>query len=158
MFVGLGYDVHAFKKGRVLVLGGVKFKYPLGLDGHSDADVVIHALMDAILGAAGKSDIGTYFPNTSASYKGISSLELLKKVAAIIKKDSLKINNVDISVIAEKPKISASVSRMKTRIAGALGIKPQRVGIKATTNEGMGFIGRGEGIAAMAVASLSGIE
>lgn len=154
MFVGLGYDVHRLKKGRQLILGGVHIKAPYGLLGHSDADVPVHALMDALLGAAGLDDIGHYFPNTDIKFKNISSLELLEHVAGELKKRKLKISNVDITIIAEKPKISPFISDMKKNISEILKIPVLRVGIKATTNEKMGFIGRGEGIAAMAVAAL----
>jgi 2-C-methyl-D-erythritol 2,4-cyclodiphosphate synthase len=154
MFVGFGYDVHRLKKGRPLVLGGVKIESSLGLDGHSDADVLVHALMDAVLGAAGKMDIGCYFPNTDPVYRNISSMELLKKVIMIIKKDGFSINNADMTIVAEKPKVMKYAQSMKDGMAKVLKIPVERIGIKATTNEGMGFIGRGEGIAAMAVASL----
>jgi 2-C-methyl-D-erythritol 2,4-cyclodiphosphate synthase len=154
MFLGLGYDVHRFAKKRPLILGGVKVKHPLGLKGHSDADVLIHALMDAILGACGLNDIGHYFPNNDPKYKNISSLGLLKEVKKILQKKKRKIINVDITLIAEKPAIKPYIAQMKSNIAKVLDIKPERIGIKATTNEKMGFIGRGEGIASMAIASV----
>ncbi|MDR3244432.1 MAG: 2-C-methyl-D-erythritol 2,4-cyclodiphosphate synthase [Elusimicrobiota bacterium] len=154
MFIGFGYDVHRFKKGRDLILGGVKIKSPKGLDGHSDADVLIHSLMDAMLGAAGLNDIGHFFPNTDLKYKNISSLILLKAAAGEIKKRKFKINNIDMTIIAQTPKISAYIDEMKSKISDALNLPAARIAIKATTNENMGFIGRNEGIASMAVASL----
>jgi 2-C-methyl-D-erythritol 2,4-cyclodiphosphate synthase len=155
MYIGFGYDVHRFKKGRKLVLGGVEIKSPKGLDGHSDADVLLHALMDALLGAVGLKDIGNFFPNTDPKYKNISSIWLLECVYKELKKKKYRINNVDISVIAEKPKIYPFIDEMKINISKVLKISKQRIGLKATTNEKMGFIGRGEGIAAMAVVSVS---
>jgi 2-C-methyl-D-erythritol 2,4-cyclodiphosphate synthase len=154
MFAGIGYDVHRLKKGRALVLGGVTIPHSQGLEGHSDADVAIHALMDALLGAAGLPDIGHLFPNTDNKYRNISSLILLKEVAMALKKNKLKISNVDISIIAEKPMIYPHIPVMKENIAAALKIPVARVGIKATTNEGLGSIGRNEGMAAFAVASI----
>ena len=154
MFVGFGYDVHKFKKSRKLFLGGVKISDTNGLDGHSDADVLIHALMDALLGAAGQNDIGHFFPNTDERYKNISSLELLKIVVKTLKQKKFKIINTDITVVAEKPKIYPYIEQMKEILSKTLKIKKQFIAIKATTNEKMGFIGRGEGICSMAVASL----
>ncbi len=154
MFVGFGYDVHRFKKNRKLFLGGVKISDTNGLDGHSDADVLIHALMDALLGAAGQNDIGHFFPNTDNKYKNISSIELLKIVVKTLKKQKFKIINTDITVVAEKPKIYPYIEQMKVILSKTLNIKKQYIAIKATTNEKMGFIGRGEGICSMAVASL----
>jgi len=156
MYIGYGYDVHRFKKGRKLVLGGVRIQSPKGLDGHSDADVLLHALMDALLGAAGLNDIGHFFPNTDIKYKNISSLLLLEYVYKELKKKKYKINNIDITVIAESPKIYPFIDDMKTNISKVLNLPKQRIGIKATTNEKMGFLGRGEGIAAMAAVSISG--
>ncbi|MCX5778801.1 MAG: 2-C-methyl-D-erythritol 2,4-cyclodiphosphate synthase [Elusimicrobia bacterium] len=153
--VGMGYDVHRLKKGRPLVLGGVSIAHPRGLDGHSDADVLIHAVMDALLGAAGMDDIGHCFPNTDARYKNISSVLLLKEVAKKLKLQKFSINNIDSTLVCEQPKIAPHIPAMKKHIAAALGIPLARVGIKATTNETMGFIGRSEGIAAMCVAALS---
>jgi len=155
MFIGLGYDAHRFSNSRPLVLGGVKISANNGLSGHSDADVLIHALMDSLLGAAGEKDIGHLFPNTDPRYKGISSIILLKTVTSTIKKKKFSINNVDITLIAEKPKISPYINNMKKRISEATGLPVARIGIKATTNEKMGFIGRGEGMAAMASSLLS---
>lgn len=154
MFVGFGYDVHKFKKSRKLFLGGVKISDTNGLDGHSDADVLIHALMDALLGASGQNDIGHFFPNTDEKYKNISSLELLKIVVKTLKQKRFKIINTDITVVAEKPKIYPYIEQMKETLSKTLNIKKQFIAIKATTNEKMGFIGRGEGICSMAVASL----
>lgn len=156
MYIGYGYDVHRFKKGRKLVLGGVRIQSPKGLDGHSDADVLLHALMDALLGAAGLNDIGHFFPNTDIKYKNISSLLLLEYVYKELKKKNYKINNIDITVIAESPKIYPFTDDMKTNISKVLNLPKQRIGIKATTNEKMGFLGRGEGIGAMAAVSISG--
>lgn len=156
MFIGFGYDVHRFKKGRKLFLGGVEIPSPLGLDGHSDADVLIHALMDSLLGAAGENDIGHFFPNTDIKYKNISSIKLLEIVVKTLKKKKFKINNVDMTIIAEEPKIYPYIDSMKEILSKVLSIKKERIAVKATTNEKMGFIGRGEGICAMAVASLQG--
>lgn len=154
MRVGIGYDVHPLVEGRPLILGGIKIPHPAGkgLAGHSDADVLSHAIADAILGAAGKRDIGHYFPNTDASLKNISSLTILKKVAELIATDNGKLINIDATLIAEEPKIAPFIESMCTSIAQALQIKPSCIGLKATTNEGLGFLGRGEGIAAMATA------
>ena len=153
--VGIGYDVHRFAEGRPLILGGVEIPHSHGLDGHSDADVLCHAIADALLGAAGERDIGHHFPNSDESIRGISSLEILRKIATVLtSKEALAIN-VDATLIAEAPKIGPHVQQMREKIAGALQIPVGRVGIKATTNELLGFIGRGEGIAAMAVASVA---
>ena len=152
--VGIGYDVHQFVAGRPLFLGGVEIPYELGLDGHSDADVLIHAIADAILGAIGEKDIGHHFPNTDPAFKGISSVELLKKVVVLVQTAGGRILNIDSSLIAEAPKIGPHVSKMREILSAALGLPAARVGIKATTNETMGFVGRKEGIAAFAVASV----
>lgn len=154
MFIGFGYDVHKFKKTRKLFLGGVKISDINGLDGHSDADVLVHALMDALLGASGQNDIGHFFPTNDDKYKDISSIELLKIVVKTLKKKKLKIVNTDMTIVAEKPKIYPYIEQMKEVLAKNLEIKKQYISIKATTNEKMGFIGRGEGICAMAVVSL----
>lgn len=151
---GLGYDIHRFAPGRPLVLGGVEIPHDSGLEGHSDADVLSHAIADAVLGAIGEQDIGHHFPNTDPSIRGISSLEILEKAADLARSRGARINNVDATVIAEAPKIAPHVFPMRERIAAALGLSPARVAVKATTNEGLGTIGRGEGIAAMAVASV----
>ena len=149
---GIGYDVHRLVADRPLVLGGVVIPHPLGLEGHSDADVLCHAIADALLGAAGEPDIGHLFPNTDPSIKGISSLEILSRVRSVLEEKSVRIHNVDASLIAEEPKISPHLSLMKERVGAALGLPPRRIGIKATTNEELGFLGRGEGMAALATA------
>lgn len=154
VFVGIGYDTHRFIAGRPLILGGVPIDFHLGLEGHSDADVVIHALADALLGAAGQPDIGHFFPNTDPSLRGISSLEILCRVNEILRSSKFSVCNTDCTIIAEVPKIAPYLDTMKQVLAGTIQIEPMRIGIKATTNEKMGFIGRGEGIAAFAVASL----
>lgn len=149
---GIGYDVHRLVMDRALILGGVKIEHPLGLEGHSDADVLCHAIADALLGAAGEQDIGHMFPNTDPSIRGMSSLEILRRVRARLDEKAIAIHNVDATVIAEEPRISPHLAAMKALVGEALGLAPGRVGIKATTNEMMGFLGRGEGIAAMASA------
>lgn len=154
MHVGFGYDVHKFKKGRKLILGGVEIKSPKGLLGHSDADVLVHALMDALLGAAGLKDIGHFFPNTDPEYKNISSILLLKEVYKQISSKKFKIINIDMTLVAQSPKIYPYIDEMKKNISKAIKLSLKQISIKATTNEGMGFIGRNEGMAAMAVASL----
>ena len=151
---GIGYDVHQLVTGRPLILGGVDIPHTHGLDGHSDADVLSHAIADALLGSMGLPDIGHYFPPTDQSIKGISSLEILRQVAAILKAEGATINNIDSTLIAERPKILVHVPLMKQNLAAALGIKPNQVGVKATTNERMGFPGREEGMCAMAVATV----
>lgn len=151
---GIGYDVHRFAEGRKLVLGGVEIPHDRGLDGHSDADVLSHAIADAVLGAIGEPDIGYWFPPSDESIKGISSLEILRKAAELVKEKGGVIENIDSSLISEAPKVMPYAAQMKERISEALGIRPGDVGIKATTNERMGFVGRGEGIAAMAVVSI----
>jgi len=152
---GIGYDVHRLTAGRPLVLGGVRLTHPggLGLEGHSDADVLCHAIADAILGATGLRDIGFYFPNDDSSLRGISSLEILRRVATIIDADGARLINVDSTLIAEEPRIGPFVPEMRGLIAGALGLDSGRVMVKAT-NELLGFLGRGEGIAALATASV----
>ena len=154
--IGFGYDIHPLIAGRRLLLGGVEVPSPRGLDGHSDADVLLHALCDALLGAAGLPDIGNLFPNTDQAYKGISSLELLRQVWERLSAAGYQIGNVDLTLIAEAPKIAPYVPQMRALIAQVLHIEPVRVGIKATTNEGLGSLGRGEGIAAHAVAAIFG--
>jgi len=151
---GIGYDVHRLEADRPLVLGGVRLEHPqgLGLAGHSDADVLCHAIADAILGAAGVQDIGHYFPNTDPSLRGISSLEILRRVAGIISEAGARLINVDSTVVAEEPRIGPFVQEMREHIADALGLDSSRIGVKATTNECLGFLGRGEGIAALATA------
>ncbi len=151
---GIGYDVHPFEAGRKLVLGGVEIAYDRGLKGHSDADVLCHAIADAVLGGIGERDIGYHFPNTDESFRGMSSLDILRRVRHLVLENGAAILNVDSTIIAEEPKIGPHTFEMRVRIAEALQIAPRYIGIKATTNEGLGFIGRGEGIAAMAVASI----
>ena len=152
---GIGYDVHRLVADRPLVLGGVEIPHPLGLDGHSDADVLCHAIADAILGAAGEPDIGHLFPNTDPTIRGISSLEILRRVRSVLDEKSIRLHNIDATLIAEEPRIAPHLTEMKTRVGAALGLSPARVGIKATTNESMGFLGRGEGMAAMATACVN---
>lgn len=159
--VGIGYDIHAFappEANRKLVLGGVEMDYPQGLDGHSDADVLCHAIADAVLGAIGESDIGHHFPNTDESIKGISSLEIVRRSAQLVAEQGGRIVNIDSSLLAEAPKIGPHLENMRANIAAVLGISPRRVGIKATTNERLGSIGRKEGMAAFAVASVEMAE
>jgi 2-C-methyl-D-erythritol 2,4-cyclodiphosphate synthase len=151
---GIGYDVHRLVMDRPLILGGVQMDHPLGLEGHSDADVLCHAIADALLGAAGEPDIGHMFPNTDPSIRGISSLEILRRVRVRLDELQVSIHNVDATLIAEEPKISPHLATMKANVGTALDLDPQRVGIKATTNESLGFLGRGEGIAALATACL----
>jgi 2-C-methyl-D-erythritol 2,4-cyclodiphosphate synthase len=152
--VGIGYDVHALVEGRKLILGGIEIAHAKGLEGHSDADVLMHAICDAILGALGESDIGHFFPNTDPRWKGAPSRVFLNEAARLVGVRQGKIINVDATVIAQAPKIFPHVQAMKRQIAEALGLNPERVGIKATTNERLGFIGREEGIAALAVAGV----
>lgn len=149
--VGIGYDVHPFEEGRPLILGGIEIPHTRGLKGHSDADVLCHAIADAVLGSLGLPDIGFYFPPTDASIEGICSLRILEKCAELAQEKGYVITNVDSTLIAEAPKVMKHAPAMKEKIAAALGIQPDQVGIKATTNERMGFVGREEGIAAMAV-------
>ena len=152
--VGIGYDVHQLVEGRKLVLGGVEIPYSKGLDGHSDADVLMHAICDAVLGALGEADIGHFFPNTDARWCGVPSKVFLQEAARQVAFHEGKIVNIDATLIAQQPKVAPHVQAMKINVAEALGLNINRVGIKATTNELLGFIGRGEGIAAMAVASV----
>jgi 2-C-methyl-D-erythritol 2,4-cyclodiphosphate synthase len=151
---GIGYDAHRLVSGRKLILGGVEIAHKRGLQGHSDADVLSHAIADAVLGALGAGDIGKHFPNTEESIRGISSIEILRHVATIAAQKNARVVNVDATVLAEAPKISPHITAMQERIADALGVKANVVSIKATTNEGLGAIGRSEGMAAMAVASV----
>jgi 2-C-methyl-D-erythritol 2,4-cyclodiphosphate synthase len=152
--IGFGYDVHAFAPGRRLVLGGVEIPHEVGLLGHSDADVVLHALGDALLGAASLGDLGDLFPPSDAQWKDADSLELLRQIMARVQARGWDVVNVDIAVLAEAPKLAPHRPLMRERIAAALGVDSDRVGIKATTNEGLGFVGRREGIAAMATVLL----
>ncbi len=155
MRIGIGYDVHKFAENRMLVIGGVSIPYPRGLLGHSDADVLVHAIMDALLGAAGIKDIGHQFPLGDPRYKGISSIRLLKNVGEMVKSKNYIINNIDSVIIAEAPVLSPYIDEMRKNISTALDIWDHQVMIKATTTEGLGFTGRGEGIAAQAIAMLS---
>lgn len=152
--VGIGYDVHALVEGRKLILGGVEIPHSRGLDGHSDADVLMHAICDSILGALGEADIGHFFPNTEPRWQGAPSRLFLHEAARLVALRQGKLVNIDSTVIAQAPKIFPHIQDMKLRIAEALEINIQRIGIKATTNEHLGFVGREEGIAAMAVASV----
>ena len=154
MRIGHGYDVHRLIAGRKLILGGVEIPYILGLDGHSDADVLLHAMMDALLGAAALGDIGHLFPDTDPAYKGISSLKLLAVVAARIREKGYEIGNIHATVIAQKPKLAPFIEAMRKETARVLQIDPDRLNIKATTEERLGFSGREEGIAAHAVCLL----
>jgi 2-C-methyl-D-erythritol 2,4-cyclodiphosphate synthase len=154
MRVGIGYDIHRLAKGRRLVLGGVEISHDRGLEGHSDADVVLHAVSDAILGAAGLGDIGTHFPDTDARFKDISSMTLLEKVCALALEGGYRIGNIDVVVVAEKPVLGPYVAKMKESISETLRTGTVAVSIKATTNEGVGPVGRGEAIASFAVATL----
>jgi 2-C-methyl-D-erythritol 2,4-cyclodiphosphate synthase len=153
--IGIGYDVHQLVAGRKLVLGGVEIPHPKGLDGHSDADALMHAICDAVLGALGEGDIGHFFPNTDPRWKGVPSKVFLEEASRIVTLRNGKIVNVDATVIAQEPKIYPHIAEMKRRIAAALDVSEKQIGVKATTNELMGFIGREEGIAAMAVASVN---
>jgi len=151
---GIGYDTHRLVSGRKLILGGVEIPHSRGLEGHSDADVLSHAVADAVLGALGAGDIGKHFPNTEESIRGISSIEILRHAATIAAQKNARVVNVDATVLAEAPKISPHIAAMQEKIADALGVKANAISIKATTNEGLGAIGRSEGMAAIAVASV----
>ncbi|MDQ3118807.1 MAG: 2-C-methyl-D-erythritol 2,4-cyclodiphosphate synthase [Verrucomicrobiota bacterium] len=151
---GIGYDAHRLVAGRALILGGVQIPHSLGLDGHSDADVLCHAIADALLGAIGENDIGHHFPNTDEGIRGISSLAILARVRQILVEKEARVVNVDATLIAEAPKIGPHLPAMRAAISSALQLPVDRISIKATTNEGLGTIGRGEGMAAMAVASV----
>lgn len=155
--IGIGYDSHRFIEGRPLILSGVTIPYEKGMDAHSDGDVVLHAICDALLGAAALGDIGQHFPNT-AEFKNIDSRILLKKVASLISGKNFSINNIDASVLADRPKLAPYIMAMRQNIATDLQISLDQISIKATTNEGMGFIGRGEGIAAQAVVLLEYVK
>jgi 2-C-methyl-D-erythritol 2,4-cyclodiphosphate synthase len=152
--IGNGYDVHRLVEGRKLILGGVDIPHNLGLDGHSDADAVVHALCDALLGACGAGDIGKHFPDTDDRWKGVSSLLLLEKVADILQQRGYQVANADCTIVAQKPKLAPHIEAMKANLASALNIETHRINIKATTTEHLGFAGREEGIAAYAVALL----
>ena len=154
MRIGHGYDVHRLKAGRKLILGGVEIPWELGLDGHSDADVLIHAVMDALLGAAGLGDIGRWFPDTDPQYKGISSMLLLQRVVELLQEHGYTVGNVDATILAQRPKLAPHIPQMMANLADALGVEAGRVNVKATTEEGLGFTGSGEGMAAHAVCLL----
>jgi 2-C-methyl-D-erythritol 2,4-cyclodiphosphate synthase len=152
MRIGQGFDAHALVAGRKLVIGGVEIAYEKGLAGHSDADVLIHAVCDALLGAAGSGDLGTHFPDSDARYEGIASRELLREVAALLRARGLRVLNVDATVIAQAPRLAPHLAAMRANLAADLGLAPEAVSVKAKTTERLGFVGRGEGIAAQAVA------
>jgi len=151
---GIGYDVHKLVEARELVIGGVKIDYPKGLDGHSDADVLIHSLMDALLGAAALRDIGYHFPDTDVRYKGADSMVLLSVVKQKLNEEGYKVNNIDATILCQKPKLSPFIPQMISNIARCLEVSDTRINVKATTTEGLGFIGKEEGIAVMSVASV----
>ena len=158
MRIGMGYDVHKLVEDRKLILGGVEIPYEKGLLGHSDADVLVHAIMDALLGAAALGDIGKHFPDTDPEYKDISSILLLKHVKKLLEEHFYVIGNIDATVIAQKPKLAPYREEMVENIANALGISKNQISVKATTEEGLGFTGRGEGIAAQAIVLLNTVE
>ena len=157
MRIGHGYDVHRLVEGRDLILGGVKIDYEKGLLGHSDADVLLHAVCDALLGAAGLGDIGRHFPDTDPKYKGADSLELLRQVAGKIAAAGYRVGNVDVTMIAQRPKLKDHIAQMEANIASALNVEPGRINVKATTEEHLGFTGSGEGMACHAVCILEEI-
>ena len=154
MRVGLGYDVHKLVEGRKLILGGVEIPYEKGLLGHSDADVLLHAIMDALLGAAALGDIGKHFPDTDPAYKGISSMKLLEKVGELLEESGYAVENIDSTIIAQRPKLAAFRPQMAENIAHALHLETNQVSVKATTEEGLGFTGSGEGISSQAICML----
>lgn len=156
--VGTGYDVHKLVEGRDLILGGVKIPHTTGLLGHSDADVLLHAIMDAILGAAALGDIGKHFPDTDPQYKGISSIKLLEHVASLIQKKGYVVGNIDATIIAQRPKLRPYIEEMETNIAAALHIEPDQINVKATTEEQLGFTGRMEGISTQAICCLEKVD
>ena len=155
MRIGQGFDTHALVTGRRLIVGGVEIPYEKGLAGHSDADVLIHAVCDALLGAAGLGDIGTHYPDTDARYKGIDSRKLLREVAQLLRQKKLRVSNVDATIIAQAPKMASHIATMRANLASDLGVAPDAVNVKAKTTEKLGFVGRGEGIAAEAIALLT---
>lgn len=152
---GFGYDAHRLVEGRPLILGGVEVPFGKGLDGHSDADVLLHALIDAILGAAGMGDIGTHFPSSDPSLKGISSLDMLSRIMVLVSDVGWRVENVDGTIVAERPRLSPHTPRMKVTIASALGIEEERVNVKSKTTDGLGFTGMGEGMAAYCTVMLA---
>lgn len=155
MRIGMGYDVHRLKEDRELIIGGVKIPYEKGLLGHSDADVLLHAVMDALLGAAALGDIGKHFPDTDPAYQGISSLKLLTRVGELLEENCFLIENIDATIIAQAPKMRPHIDTMRENIANALGIDVSQVNVKATTEEGLGFTGTGEGISSQAICLLT---
>ncbi len=157
MRIGQGYDVHRLVEGRRLVLGGVDIPWEKGLLGHSDADVLTHAVMDALLGAAGLGDIGKHFPDTDPAYKGADSLKLLERVVVLLEERGFAVGNVDATVLAQRPKLAPYIPKMRENLARVMGVDPSRVNVKATTEEGLGFTGSGEGMAAHAVALIEEI-
>lgn len=157
MRVGIGYDVHKLVEDRDLILGGVKIPHTLGLLGHSDADVLLHAIMDALLGAAALGDIGKHFPDTDMRYKGISSMKLLEEVGNLLEQEGYVIENIDATIIAQKPKLRPYIEEMEQNIAEVLQIGKNQINVKATTEEGLGFTGTEEGISSQAICSLSGL-
>ena len=156
--VGFGFDVHQLVEGRELWLGGIRLEHEKGLLGHSDADVLIHAVMDALLGAAALGDIGKHFPDTDQAYKGISSVKLLVHVAGLLREHGYEVGNIDATIIAQKPKMAPHISQMRKNMANALGILESKINIKATTEEGLGFTGTGEGISSQAICLLTDIQ
>jgi 2-C-methyl-D-erythritol 2,4-cyclodiphosphate synthase len=156
--IGIGYDSHRYAEGRRLILGGVDIPHSMGLDGHSDADAVAHAITDAILGAAGRGDIGTHFPPSDEQWKDADSLKLLRAAVDLVAEENYQVVNVDVTVICEAPKIGPHVQAMQARLAAALAIAPRLVSVKAKTNERMGWIGRDEGVGAIAVALITTIQ
>ncbi len=155
MRIGMGYDVHRFVEGRKLIIGGADIPYEKGLLGHSDADVLLHAIMDALLGAAALGDIGRHFPDTDPAYKGISSIKLLEHVGKLLEENLFLVENIDATIIAQAPKMRPYIDTMRENIANALGIEAEQVNVKATTEEGLGFTGAGEGISAQAICMLT---
>lgn len=155
MRIGMGYDVHKLVEGRKLIMGGVEIPYEKGLLGHSDADVLLHAIMDALLGAAALGDIGKHFPDTDPAYKGISSIKLLEHVGRLLEENLFLIENIDATIIAQAPKMRPHIDAMRRNIAEALGITIEQVNVKATTEEGLGFTGKGEGISSQAICLLT---
>ena len=158
MRIGIGFDAHRFVEGRRLVIGGVRIPHPKGLEGHSDADVLLHAICDAMLGALALGDIGVHFPDSDARFKNIASTELLRQVKEMVSRKGYRVGNIDAAIIAQEPRMAPHVNAMRRNIAAVLECAEDEVGIKATTTEGMGFCGRGEGIAAMAVVCLNKVD
>ena len=158
MRIGMGYDVHRLGKERKLILGGVTIPYEYGLIGHSDADVVVHAIMDALLGAAALGDIGKHFPDNDEQYKDISSIILLEHVGKLLKDNNYTIGNIDATIIAQRPKMLPHIQKMRENIAGVLGIQLNQINVKATTEEGLGFTGSGEGISSQAICALTSVS